>query len=56
MGVHVSTCSREIARQTAALSNAAAEDNDLGPFADTEDEEQLESDELIVEDYDNGQD
>ena len=57
MGVHVAEdVSVEIARQTAALSDATAEDDDLDPFADTEDEEQLESNELIVEDYDDGQD
>ena len=46
----------EIARQTAALSDATAEDDGLDPFTDTGDEEQLESNELIIEDYDNGQD
>ena len=46
----------ESTRQTAALSDATAEDNNLDPFADMEDEEQLESNDVIVEDYDDGQD
>ena len=45
----------EIARQTAALSSSMLAD-DSDPFADIEDEGQLETNELVIEDDDDEQD
>ena len=45
----------EFVRQMAALSGSTTAD-DSDPFADMEDEEQLETNELIVEDNDDEQD